>query len=83
LGAEVTLERNGGADLLRRAHTDGSYASGNDPRVLFGLGSSPVYERLVIEWPDGTVEQWRGLAPGRYHTLRQGEGEPITAPGGA
>src|SRR5439155_7115183 len=36
LGARVTVERADGSRLVRRARSDGSYASANDPRVLVG-----------------------------------------------
>ena len=38
LGARVEVTRKGAPSLWRRAATDGSYASANDPRVLVGLG---------------------------------------------
>ena len=39
LGARVEVQRSAGPTLWRRARSDGSYASANDPRVLIGLGS--------------------------------------------
>lgn len=76
-GTRVELERGERSALVRWVHTDGSYASGNDPRVLFGLGESPRYERIRVTWPDGEVEDWTDVATGEYTTLRQGTG---TAP---
>ena len=40
LGARVGIVRDNGSTLWRRARSDGSYASANDPRVLVGLGQS-------------------------------------------
>ena len=40
LGARVGIVRDDGSTLWRRARSDGSYASANDPRVLVGLGQS-------------------------------------------
>ena len=37
-GARVGVESAGGTIVWRSARTDGSYLSGNDPRVLVGLG---------------------------------------------
>jgi hypothetical protein len=73
-GARVVMEAS--APMWRRVRADGSYASSNDPRVIFGLGSrepGPVTLRII--WPDGSEERWSGLASGRYHTLRQGRGQ--------
>lgn len=78
LGARVGLLRNGAPDLWRRVHTDGSYASASDPRVLFGLGTIPAYDTIEVIWPDGTVETWADLALNQYHTLIQGQGTAST-----
>ncbi|HYG64685.1 MAG TPA: CRTAC1 family protein [Thermoanaerobaculia bacterium] len=77
LGARVTLERPGAPPLVRRARADGSYASANDPRVLFGLGDSAKIGRVVVRWPSGKVEAFQGIAIDTYTTLREGEGTPV------
>jgi len=76
LGAWVGLARNGSPTLWRRAHTDGSYLAASDPRVHFGLGGSTAYEALVVQWPSGRREKWRGAGADRTITLRQGTGQP-------
>jgi hypothetical protein len=79
LGALVTVERRGGPPLLRRVHTDGSYSSASDPRVLVGLGDAPPdggVERVRVRWPDGSEEVFDPPPTGRYTTLRQGGGRP-------
>lgn len=74
-GGVVEVRRGGtGPRLVRRLGTDGSFASGRDPRVLVGLGDNPAVESVVVTWPDGPSETWTGLEVGRYHTLRQGTG---------
>ena len=74
LGARVAVTRSDGLTMWRRARSDGSYASANDPRVLAGLGnaSGPVTARVI--WPDGRTETWSGLATDRYVTIREGTG---------
>ncbi|WP_181918797.1 CRTAC1 family protein [Wenzhouxiangella sediminis] len=76
LGATVTVFMPDGHRLLRRAATDGSYLSANDPRVLVGLGDSKRPASIEVRWPDGAVERWEGLAVDRYHTLIAGTGRP-------
>ena len=76
-GARVALARKGRPVLWRRVRADGSYASANDPRVLLGLGEAPAYQHLTVYWPDGRVERFQGLAADRYHTLREGSGQPV------
>ncbi len=72
LGARVEIARNDGTTLWRRVRTDGSYASANDPRVLAGLGGAEEVQRVRVHWPDGTVEEWPGMAVDRWTTLTRG-----------
>src|SRR6185295_405836 len=74
LGARVELRRPGRPPLWRRARADGSYASANDPRVLFGLGELARIDKIVVHWPSGRVEEWKDAAAGTYTTLREGSG---------
>ncbi len=74
LGARVELRRKGQGALVRHAHADGSYASASDPRVIFGLGESPETGEVLVRWPDGRRETFRGLHADVYTTLRQGSG---------
>jgi hypothetical protein len=81
LGARVALAGIGPPTVWRRAHTDGSYLSAHDPRVLFGLGPEPTEPLAVhVRWPAGTTEQWADLAPGRYHILVEGRGRAVGTP---
>jgi hypothetical protein len=74
LGARVTVFRKGAPALVRRASTDGSYASANDPRVLVGLGNASEVEKVRVDWPDGRSETFPPPPLGKYTTLVQGEG---------
>jgi hypothetical protein len=91
LGLRLVLEKNGrdaigarvkatladGRVLWRRSATDGSYLSAGDPRILFGLGSRHEPVLVNVTWPDGSIEEWKGLAVDRYHTLVAGQGKAI------
>ena len=74
IGARVAVVQRSGTTLWRRARSDGSYASANDPRVLAGLGSSTDPVTVRVQWPDGKTEQWADLAVDRWTTLQQGTG---------
>jgi len=78
LATRVALLRSNGPPLWRRVRVDGSYASANDPRVLFGLGRSTEVTKVRAYWTDGRVEEWTGIPIDHYTTLRQGSGK---APG--
>jgi hypothetical protein len=81
LGARVELIRKGAPAQVRRVRTDGSYASANDSRVLFGLGetssltTNPI-EKVRVHWPTGRVEDFDEVEQGRYNVLREGSGRP-------
>ncbi|MEM1179024.1 MAG: CRTAC1 family protein [Acidobacteriota bacterium] len=77
IGAQVFLERPGDAQM-RQVRTEGSYASANDPRLLFGLGDATEPAQIRVRWPDGIFESWSALDLGEYHTLRRGDGTPTT-----
>jgi hypothetical protein len=74
LGARIGIERAGKPTLWRRVKTDGSYLSASDVRVHVGLGASPQIDAVIVEWPDGTRERWRGVAADRLATLRHSTG---------
>jgi len=75
LGARVGITRADGTTLWRRVRSDGSYASANDPRVLFGLGTSATVSGVTVKWPDGKSEEWPAVPVDKWTTLRQGEGK--------
>lgn len=76
LGAQVEVVISRSNVLRRRARTDGSYLSGNDPRVLVGLGTAAQVEVVRVRWPNGTVEEWKGLLLDQYITLKEGTAPP-------
>ena len=77
LGARAALFLADGRTLWRRAHTDGSYGAGHDPRVLFGIGAQASIEKVRVGWPGGSVEEWPAIAIDAYTTLRRGSGEVL------
>ncbi len=81
LGARVEVRRRQAPPLCRRVRTDGSYASASDPRVLVGLGGGEEVEAIRVRWPGGRLEDFPGLEPGRYATLREGTGQAVAEPG--
>jgi hypothetical protein len=74
VGARVGVMRSNAPTLWRRSRADGSYASANDPRVLVGLGGTSRIDKVRVEWPDGTAEEWTDVPVDRYTTLKEGEG---------
>ena len=71
IGARVTIT-TGSISQVRQVASGGSYASQNDMRLHFGTGAETKVDRVVIRWPDGTVDTHTGLACDRYHLITPG-----------
>ncbi|HEV7671821.1 MAG TPA: CRTAC1 family protein [Thermoanaerobaculia bacterium] len=76
-GARVEVMRKGAPSLWRRAATDGSYESANDPRVLVGLGAASEVTGVRVFWPDGLVESFPPPPLRTYTTLVRGSGKAV------
>jgi ASPIC and UnbV len=74
LGTRVAVFRRNAPTLWRRVHSDGSYCSSHDARVLLGLGDAPDVTKIRAYWVNGRVEEWSDAQSGRYTTLREGSG---------
>ncbi|HVS60979.1 MAG TPA: CRTAC1 family protein [Gemmatimonadaceae bacterium] len=72
IGAEVVLESG---DLTQRRIADGGsgFASQNDRRLHFGLGSREWVDRVVIHWPSGTQQVLQRPAIDRFVTITEPE----------
>lgn len=70
-GARVTVTVAGGRRFVRHCHTDGSYLSASDKRVLVGLGDTKAIEAVEILWPSGRVQKLAALELNRYHTVKE------------
>jgi hypothetical protein len=72
LGARVEIVITKDKVLWRRARTDGSYLSANDPRILVGLGSVVGVEMVRVHWPDGNVTEHKNPAIDQYNVFKGG-----------
>jgi hypothetical protein len=52
----------------------GSYASQNDFKLHFGLGSTTRIDKLEVKWPDGTLETVKIGVGDRSVTIVEGKG---------
>lgn len=69
LGTRVALIRKGKPTLWRRVHTEGSYSSAQDHRVLFGLGDSDKVDAIEIYWLGGPKQVIKNPSPMKYTTI--------------
>src|SRR5262249_36905973 len=72
IGARVTL-RAGKEMQVAEVHPGSSYLSSNDPRILFGLGSGPVDQKIEIRirWPGGREQILDGWRLDGYSVVQQ------------
>jgi hypothetical protein len=70
IGAQVRIE-SCGSTQFETMRNGGSYLSGNDPRMHFGLGSCRKVDRLSIGWPGGRRQVLENLAADRYLTVEE------------
>ncbi|MCP3979280.1 MAG: CRTAC1 family protein [bacterium] len=78
IGARVTV-RDGESSWHRQRKGGGSYLSGFDPRLHFGLGKKSP-RRIEIAWPGGETEVLTDVPPNSRITVRQGKGIVKTEP---
>lgn len=70
VGARVELSL-GSRKLTRFAKGGGSYLSGSDRRLIFGLPDGAPAQSVTVYWPDGTSKKIDGLKAGAYHKIQQ------------
>ncbi|NUO65308.1 MAG: CRTAC1 family protein [Gemmatimonadaceae bacterium] len=72
IGAEVVLQSG---DLVQRRVVDGGsgFASQNDRRLHFGLGTREWVDRVVIQWPSGARQIVSRPAIDRFVTITEPE----------
>ncbi|HZW30638.1 MAG TPA: CRTAC1 family protein [Isosphaeraceae bacterium] len=75
IGARVEVAA-GGRVIHRLKKSGQSLMSSHDPRLLVGLGESPVVDRVTVRWPSGAVSTLDRPAVGRTHQVV----EPRTGP---
>jgi hypothetical protein len=78
IGARLVLSV-GAKKHLRLVGAGSSFLSSNDPREHFGLGAAREADELLVKWPDGRQESFRGLAAGKLHVVTDsGSDSPST-----
>ncbi len=71
-GATIRVQ-SGGRTLTRFAKSGASYLSSSDPRILVGLGPSAKVDKVSVQWPWESAQEWTGLASDTYYRLKEGE----------
>jgi len=77
-GAEVTVTV-AGRKRIAWVNPSQSYLCSNDPRAHFGLGPATRVENINVVWPDGSEENFPGVASNQILTLAKGSGQRVGA----
>ena len=64
----------GGVTQSRMVKGGSSYLSQSELPVTFGLEKRDRIDRVVIDWPNGSTEEYKNLAAGRCYECTEGKG---------
>ena len=73
IGATVRIF-DGGTSQSRLVRSGSSYLSQSELPVTFGVGTRDRVDRVVIAWPSGRTEEFKGLASGKAYDIVEGKG---------
>ncbi len=71
IGAKVTVTA-GALHRTKQLMGGTSYCSASDLRLLFGLGTNPKVNEVVVKWPSGQVSHLKNVSINQYITLKEG-----------
>jgi hypothetical protein len=73
IGATVRIYHEG-TTQSRLVKSGSSYLSQCELPVTFGLGKRDKIERVVIQWPNGRIEEYKNLVAGKAYDCVESEG---------
>jgi len=73
IGASVRLFSEGSVQT-RFVKSSSSYLSSSELPVTFGVGGRDRVDRIVVDWPNGRSEEFKGLATNKAYRCVEGKG---------
>jgi enediyne biosynthesis protein E4 len=73
IGATVRIYHSGGQQM-RMIRSGSSYLSQSELAATFGVGRRDRIDRVVISWPSGRTEEFKGLQTGKSYKCVEGSG---------
>jgi tetratricopeptide (TPR) repeat protein len=74
IGARVEIVVPGKPPQIKTLRAGEGFLSQSSKWLHFGLGSATEIERVVVRWPGGAKETFRGIQPNRHYAVAQGTG---------
>jgi Flp pilus assembly protein TadD/thiol-disulfide isomerase/thioredoxin len=83
IGARVEVHVAGAEPRVRlkTLRAGEGFLAQSSKRLHFGLDGAAAVEKVVVRWPGGAAEEFRGLELDRRHRLEQGSGRAVPAGG--
>jgi len=72
IGAVVRIY-HGGETQMRSVRGGSSYLSQSEWPLTFGVGKSDRVDRLAVEWPSGTTQEFKNVATAKAYELHENE----------
>jgi hypothetical protein len=72
IGAVVRIY-HGGETQMRTIRGGSSYLSQPELPLTFGVGKSDRIDRLAVEWPSGTTQEFKNVSTGKAYELHENE----------
>ena len=64
----------GGASQMRNVRSGSSYLSQSELALTFGVGQADRVDRVTVEWPAGTAQEFKNVSSGRSYELHENNG---------
>jgi Flp pilus assembly protein TadD len=77
IGARLVLYLGlkGETKRIKTLRAGEGFLSQSSKWVSFGIGQETIIDHLVVHWPDGAEELFRGLSPNSRYLIQQGTGQ--------
>jgi hypothetical protein len=72
IGAVVRIY-HGGETQMRAVRAGSSYLSQSELPLTFGVGKSERIDRLTVEWPSGTTQEFKNISTAKAYELHENE----------
>jgi hypothetical protein len=72
IGAVVRIY-HGGETQMRTVRGGSSYLSQSELPLTFGVGKSDRVDRLAVEWPSGTTQEFKNVSTAKTYELHENE----------
>ena len=73
IGAVVRID-HGGENQMRTVRGGSSYLSQSELAATFGVGKADRIDRLIVEWPGGSTQEFKNISAGKAYEVNESKG---------